>query len=301
MAMLGSDPGCDPSAPSSNEAACDDADSLPPAGQVIDAAVKLGGERYAGVWIDRSKSPSRQNQMVALVDATDADQAALDAIPGADSRVIAVNVKFSGADLSNARDVLERALHAAGVVVSIGVQPNDNRVFVDVAPEDLQSVQKIVAQLALDPQLLEFNDLVLASPTTSRTTFPPFAGGLDLTVSPRSGENATACTSGYTIVNTNDNYMGLTAGHCGTAPDADNVYIGNTFLSIDGRNSYAGRGSANSDSMRFTLQPQSSRSGKIFVSQPNVDYRSVQAPRYMPRELEVGTNVCFQGITSGTN
>lgn len=147
---------------------CAPTNALPERVSAVIATTGIVAGRFAGVWIDRSTPPVL---VVSVAQSSASERAAvLKAVGGLPGQVRVESVRFSLAELEDARTRLHAELQSAGVAISvIGVDQSQNVVRVGVpAASSIPAVREAAARLGLA------SDLVLASvqPYFSETSRP---------------------------------------------------------------------------------------------------------------------------------
>lgn len=153
---------CDPSLPAGLDAACDDAQGLPDVREVSRAARKKFGGRYAGLWIDRSVHPARL--AVGVIEKQDGDEAAVRAIGGGSSRMVAVEQEFSLHQLRKTRSVVVAVVGELTRWSLVRIDPQANRVIVAVIPQDRRAVVEKLTVAGLQMPMLALEEYELIVP-----------------------------------------------------------------------------------------------------------------------------------------
>jgi hypothetical protein len=310
---------CDPALPVHYEDACDSASSLPDPDAMVANVIAYAGDRYSGAWIDRDAAEPAQ--VFALRDLTLTDRVYIASLAPGSSQVVAVDALFSMKELDAVANAIGIALEFQGIAASIDSNEKVGAVTVGVLDGHADAVRRSLGALLaasgavgvrsalrrLDEMSAPLGKLVKVSDdeaqpfTDSRTTYPLHNGGLSLGLENIQTGVGSGCTSGFTIVSGGGTYMGLTAGHCASGYLTENISIGGDHLSRSGQNSWLGVSPRPSDSMRYSLADPSHKNDNIFVNGSTLDYRDVNAPSFSQANLQTGTRVCFQGVSSDNN
>lgn len=258
---------------------------------------KLGalfGGRYAGGWLDRTRSPS---VLVVLLEAPQAaDALALDQLTGRfRARFEIVAATYSGARLELFKSRIEDELATRSSRSLANVDQRGNLIVVDIDndPSDLRSAIEArgVPSDAFEIQAGLRDDV---ANNASRDSYPPHEGALRVVIGTVAG-GYSACTSAWLVKSqTVEQYFGLTAGHCADA--GDDVYIGSTRLSAVSRvETPTSGGTTNTDVARYSVALGQAAPR---VLRTTALHRDVTAPKWNYSDLYLGLDMCFIGQAS---
>lgn len=237
-------------------------------GDLLARIETIYGARYGGTWL----APSSETFLVGVQNPEAPDYAALAALyPLSPSYFAVVPVTYSLEQLEDFKTRVDRAFlemakptpFAFGSCFQIRREINKVSVITDVDHPALDAVREVVP-----PDALQFEvqpGLRAELVNASRTTYPPYEGGLRLRIN---GDDQSWCTSSY-LFSTAEATYGSTAGHCQeeqgvTALDVGGTAVGDMNMSF---NSYWPRNPNDSDAGLFYLSNLPDEH-KIYVS-PN--------------------------------
>jgi hypothetical protein len=293
----------DRSAPKQSERWYDDANELP--GMDSPSRTQAEGrrrfrERFGGVWIDRSASPSRL--VFGIVHPTESDRASVRQQTNNNARTDVVDVRYGADQLEKWRSeiepVVKQSAERTNALFTLGVDPRAGSIYVEEDPLDPQLRSEIEALgVPEDAYRLQTGGGTHPAHAT-RDTFPPYEGGLNPVIRRPDGTSAESCTSWFTGKRTDGTPRGVTAGHCNangaTIPTDERVYIGNDDLGAPGGNTYVDN--TDSDAVRIAIT--SLQLTNRINTGANI-HRTVQAPRYQREDLIIGLHLCFNAVASG--
>ncbi len=280
----------------------DDASELP----VVDSPSRIRpdatahfGSRFAGIWYNRTVSPTRL--VFGVAGPTEDDRAFVRRLTKNDRRTDVVAIKYGAEELGGWRNqiapIVERSARRTSAMFKMGTDPRRAVVFVEENPLDPDLRAEIEASgVPRDAYTLREGGGLIPGHAT-RDTFPPYEGGLRVVMN--DGTTSGDCTTWFTGKRTDGTPRGVTAGHCnaeGAVIDPnDDAYIGDDNLGKPGGNTYDG--DTSSDAVRIAIT--SSQLTNRINTGPNT-HRTVKAPRYTTADLNtLDKDICFNGITSG--
>ena len=173
------------------------------------------GDRYAGFWLDRSSATTRI--VFGLVGSQQADTAYIDSVAGSNVGAVRLaNVTYSAEQLEQ----YSSAIAQSGLLGSTGsssINYAQNRIEIVTSVSDQAALNTLIAGIkSIVPggavqinqvQSVSYSTSAYSGGSPSRSTFPPYKGGLAVT------DGIEECTTAF-YWNIGSNDYGSTAGHC---------------------------------------------------------------------------------------
>jgi hypothetical protein len=277
-------------------------------------------ERYGGYWIDEPTDIMH----VAVVAATEADQATVSDLTGAHARVVTDSVTNGYDALVAAADEVGATLDPAAGSFSSGVDVRANAVVVQTEAASSGATETVArsaarrggAEAAAEARRdrprgraapivpADVGDAVVIEPQASiditttggtRNTFPAYEAGLNVTV--HADGRLYGCTSGLLFHNA-FGYFGSTAGHCGRIKSG--VVMGPHIVDWIRINGYFGRSTVYGDAGLMSLSWRPWSAWTVVHTQGG-GHRSMIG-KLSNTQIAVGLGLCFEGRSSdGSN